>query len=99
MSPKNFMAVLIRQPVDTSWRDDYRRLFQRLHRLELRSAWSLGWRLREEVWLTRISTSCAGNTTLDPILSGLCKSKANYWEGSICIFIALFTFYETIWYH
>lgn len=34
MSPKNFMAVLIRQPVDTSWRDDYRRLFQRLHRLE-----------------------------------------------------------------
>lgn len=42
MSPKYFMAILIRQPVDTFLRDDCKRLFQCYGAVKLRSTSQLG---------------------------------------------------------
>lgn len=77
--------------------------------MKLRSALSLGRRVGEEVQESckaeprrladRDEHLVSGKAALGPVLSGMCKSTANYWEGSVCIFTAIFTFYETIWYH
>ena len=102
MAPTLSMAVLIMQPVDTSKRDGYRLLFQYLTTMRLRKNLGPGtggqekqvlgswWGRDQEKGWQRPASPVQEMRGL--LLSGLCKSKADYWEGSVCVFIALFTF-------
>lgn len=48
MSPEYFIAILIRQPVDTFLRDDCKPLFQCCSTVTLRSTPQLGMEVRED---------------------------------------------------